>query len=472
MYHGSAPLLYIMSRPNVTVSPPDTGTRRGDRGTTGDRRTDDRVGGVNAYGSRLRIRTPSPALRRVRLNAAPLSDDMIRRRLAWVWGLLFLNVLPYSAESRLIPMPTPMGKVITQGALVIALFLALSINPKALVRPNLFLLLVTILSITSLMLSVHGYFGLGSTVRAFRFMGMVAVLWLLTPWWGRRDFLLLRYHRRALFVVLVIVVLGIAIAPGAAFSQGGGGRLGGVVWPVPPTQVAEYAAVLGGTTIVLWFSGLVRNRGAAAVSLGCIVVLLLTHTRTALIGFLLGVLVSGLSLFLTRARVRKAIGITLIVAFLLALSFAPFLSSWFLRGQTSHAFSNFSGRSEVWTALQAAPRSEVNTIFGYGLSNDSFNGLPIDSTWYSTYLDQGLVGDVIDGAVLLLIALIALFSARGPRRALALFIVTYCFIASFTETGLGQASPYLLDLAVAMSVLMVPALDGPVVAPPIELPAV
>ena len=422
-------------------------------------------------GLKQRIRTPSPALRRFRMSGAPLSDAMIRRRIGWIWGLLFLNVLPYSTP-RLIPMPTSIGKLITQGALVIALILALSINPRGLVRPNLFLLLLTILCITSLMLSVHGYFGLGSSIRASRLLGMVAILWLLTPWWGRRDLLLLRYHRRALFVVLVIVVLGIAIAPGAAFSQGGGGRLGGIIWPVPPTQVAEYAAVLGGTTIVLWFSGLVRTRGAVVVSVACIVILLLTHTRTALIGFLLGVLVAGLSLFLTRARVRKAIAITLIVGSLLALSFAPVLSSWFLRGQSSQDLSSFTGRAQVWSELVAAPRNEVNTIFGYGLSNDSFNGLPIDSSWYSTYLDQGLVGDVIDGALLLLLAIIALTSSRGSRRAIALFLVTYCFIASFTETGLGQASPYLLDLAVAMAVLMTPAVGGPVDGSPIELPPV
>ena len=63
--------------------------------------------------------------------------------------------------------------------------------------------------------------------------------------------------------------------------------------------------------------------------------------------------------------------------------------------------------------------------------------------------------------VLLLLLLIAAFSPRGPRRATALFLVVYCLIASFTETGLGEASPYLLDLAVAMSLLMMPATASP-----------
>jgi hypothetical protein len=46
---------------------------------------------------------------------------------------------------------------------------------------------------------------------------------------------------------------------------------------------------------------------------------------------------------------------------------------------------------------------------------------------------------------------------RGPARAIALFLLVYCLIASFTETGLGAASTYLLDLTIAASVLVGPA---------------
>jgi len=42
------------------------------------------------------------------------------------------------------------------------------------------------------------------------------------------------------------------------------------------------------------------------------------------------------------------------------------------------------------------------------------------------------------------------------QRALALFLVTYCLVASFTEVGFTDASTYLLDMTVAAS-LLVPA---------------
>jgi O-Antigen ligase len=416
---------------------------------------------------RLRSRTPSPALVRARAEALPQSVAAVRRRIGWIWGLLFLNVLPYASKSSLVPVPTSIGKVLVQGALPLALVLALSINRKALVRPNLFLMLMTILCATTTMMSIRGYFSWGSDFRAARLIVMVVVLWLLTPWWGSRDLLLLRCHHRALCVVLAIVAVGAVLTPGAAFSQAGGGRLGGSVWPIPPTQVAHYAAVLAGITIVLWFAGVVAPRTAAVVAGLAVVMLFLTHTRTALVGFLVALLVAGLSLFFSRQRVRKAFAVTVVIAALMALSFAPFLSSWFDRGQSGGQITALTGRTATWSAELAAPRTEVNRFFGYGMSNDSFNGLSIDSSWLSTYLDQGLVGDVIDGSVLLLLLLVACFSPRGPRRAVALFLVVYCLIASFTESGLGEASPYLLDLTVAMSILMTPA----TLAPEAESPA-
>ena len=381
----------------------------------------------------------------------------MRRRLGWIWGLLVLNVMPYSARSTLVPIPTSAGKALTQGALVVALVLAVSINRRGLLRPNLFLFLMTLLCVTTTMVSLRGYFSfIGSDYRCVRLLLMVAILWLLTPWWGRRDLLLLQFHRRMMLVVLLTVIAGIALSPAAAFAQAGGGRLGGTIWPIPPTQVAHYAAVLVGTTIVGWFSGLLRGKRAVAiVSLG-VVTLLLTHTRTALIAMLFGVLLAALSLFFSRKRVRKAAGITVAIVVVAGLTLSPFLKTWFNRGETGQ-LDQLSGRAATWSALLAQPRTGFNTAFGYGISNDSFDGLPIDSSWLSTYLDQGLVGDILDGAMLLVLVTTACMSPRGPRRALALFLAGYCIVASYTETGLGEASPYLLDLTVAMALLATPA---------------
>jgi hypothetical protein len=389
-----------------------------------------------------------------RFHAAAQIDAMTRRRLGWIWGLLFVDVLTYTPAATLVHIPSVLGKLITQGALVVALGIALTINRRLVVRPNGFLLLLTVFCGLSLIMSAHGYFGFGSIVRAVRLTGFVLTLWLLTPWWGRDDLFFPRMHRRALSVIMASVVVGLILAPGKAFAQAGGGRLGGALWGITPTQVAHYSAVFVGLSIVMWFTGLLSPRQTLLVGVLGSSMLLLTHTRTAVIGLMVGVLVAGLSLFFSRKRVRRAFLYTLLVAGLIALSFAPFISKWFTRGENGQQLNNLSGRGAVWSALVHEPRSEVNTLFGFGMSNDSYGGLPIDSSWLSVYQAQGLVGDAIIAVAVVLLLLIALLAPRGPGRAMALFLIVYCAIASYTETGLGNASPYLLDLSVAMSVLM------------------
>ncbi len=66
----------------------------------------------------------------------------------------------------------------------------------------------------------------------------------------------------------------------------------------------------------------------------------------------------------------------------------------------------------------------------------------------------------IDVALLLTVILLAITHQRGVRRAIALFLVAYCIVASITETGLGDASPYLLELVVAASLLAAPAREA------------
>jgi hypothetical protein len=95
----------------------------------------------------------------------------------------------------------------------------------------------------------------------------------------------------------------------------------------------------------------------------------------------------------------------------------------------------------------------MESLFGSGLSNKSFDGLAIDSNWVASYLDQGWFGVVLQAAMLLLLLAMVATHVRGPRRAVALFLIVYGLISSVTETGIGDASPYILDLVVAAALL-------------------
>src|SRR5262245_32921402 len=202
------------------------------------------------------------------------------------WAALYVNVLTFMGTGLLILIPQSLGQALAQGMLLVALVLALLANPGMVVRPNLFLTLLSAMAVLALMVSLHNEFFVGSTYRAGRLVLFVVVLWLLTPWWGRQDLPLLRAHMVCQRVIVASVWIGALLAPGPAFS--GSGRLTGVLWPIPPPQVAHYAAVLFGCTVILWFCGVIAGRGMAITLVAAGAALVATHTRTALVGAIVG----------------------------------------------------------------------------------------------------------------------------------------------------------------------------------------
>ncbi|MEX0429544.1 hypothetical protein AB3X52_18150 [Nocardioides sp. DS6] len=367
------------------------------------------------------------------------------------WGMLVLNVLPFLGATTVLPIPRTAAQVVNQGALLAALGFALLANHRGLLRSSFFLVLVSLLPIAGLAAGFHATYVTGAVFRAARFATFVAVLWLLSPWFGRRDLTILRSHLAVLRILVGSVVLGLAVAPGTARSFDG--RLAGVIWPIPATQVGHYAAVLLGVTVIGWACRLVPTRGALLTVLVAAPVLLLSHTRTALLALLVALLVAGATLFLSQARVRRVSATGALVGLLAATVFASQVTHWLLRGQTTQNVGQLTGRTKVWDMVFAQQRSLGHDLFGSGMSNMSFNGLPIDSNWVATYLDGGWFGLMVEAAFLLVLLLMVAVRVRGPQRAIGAFLVVYVLISSITETGLSAPSSYLLDLVVAAALL-------------------
>src|SRR5690242_16350650 len=76
-------------------------------------------------------------------HATPRQARTIRRRVAFAWGLLVLNSLTFYGT--VLPLPRGIGQIMTQAALPAALVLLLTVNRRIVVRPNVFLCLVTVL---------------------------------------------------------------------------------------------------------------------------------------------------------------------------------------------------------------------------------------------------------------------------------------------------------------------------------------
>jgi hypothetical protein len=401
---------------------------------------------VVAFRTRRRAFTLSPAEARER---------SIRRRVGLAWGLLVLNALTYYGS--VIHIPHAVGKVVTQGALPVALLVALTVNRRVIVRPNVFLCLVSLLVLEAVVTTLQPQH-LGTVYRFFRLVEFVAVLWLLTPWWGRRDLLLVRAYLVSLSVALGTVILGLLVVPGHALS---GGRLSGVLYDIPATEVAHYAAVTAGLMIVLWLGGMLSGRVALLVGLVGVAIIILSHTRTALVAMLAGLLVAGLSLIVTRARARRFFAVAGVVVSIGVITAAGVATAWLARGQSDSQLASLTGRTYFWNLVLNLPRTRFQEIFGFGLSNGSINGLPIDSNWLVAYLEQGLIGVIVCAAMVLFLLVAAFFQPPGARRALALFLITYGLVASFTQVGSAEATTYLLELALAASLMVPPITVSP-----------
>lgn len=370
------------------------------------------------------------------------------------WGLLIINTLGYAKVDLIIPMPRSVIQVVTMGALAAAFVLALVLNPRVYLRPNAYLVILSLLALLAVASSLRFESGLGSMIRCARLVLFVATLWLLSGWW-RGDLRFLNFHIRTLSVILLSVLVGLVISPGGAFS-GPDGRLVGALWPITSTQVGQYCAVAIGLVVLLWISRRLDGRSTVIVTVPAAVLLLLSHTRTAAVGLVVALLVALLSLVVTERRARRALGFVLGCGAVGWLLLSGLVQDWLLRGQGQSELMSLTGRATVWDLVLDKDRTFTESIMGVGLTDKSFQGLPIDSTWLSLYNELGWVGI---GLVVLYIAWLVVACALrppSPERACAIFLIGYCLFASYTEVGLGDASPYLLHLAVATSLLVRP----------------
>ncbi|MER6910491.1 O-antigen ligase domain-containing protein [Streptomyces sp. NPDC000594] len=397
-------------------------------------------------------------------NTAGPQPVTVPKAVGVVWGLLILNTLGSAGAETIIPLPRSLIQMVTMGALVAAFALALALNPRLRIRPSSYVLLLTLLLVPSVISSLRLESGFGALFRCFRLSLFVGTLWLLSRWWdGRPTFV--RHHIRMYFAVLGSVAAGAVVSPGAALPDLYGGRLVGALWPLTPPQIGQYAAVIIGLTVLLALGRRTTGAGAAVIIVPSFVLLALTHTRTATIGLLGGLVLAIGSLILTSSAARRFFAWTVVCATVAAVAFSSAVQTWFLRGQSQENFSNFTGRAKVWDALLAARRTTSEHLFGAGLGDKSYGGLPIDNSWLAVYHEQGLTGAVIVAAIIIVLGGVALLRPPSLSRACAIFLISYCAIASYTEAGLGDASPYLLHLAVAASLLAAPATAAPP-APP------
>ena len=93
---------------------------------------------------------------RVLVGQGPLRTDSskIPRLVLLAWLALFVNVLAPGGNPTVIPIPRPLLQAVAQGSLALALTFALLANRRIVIRPNLFMTLLTVLAVSSLVVSL------------------------------------------------------------------------------------------------------------------------------------------------------------------------------------------------------------------------------------------------------------------------------------------------------------------------------
>src|SRR5258708_30706273 len=112
---------------------------------------------------------------------------------------------------------------------------------------------------------------------------------------------------------------------------------------MPPTQIAQYAAVAAGIAVVLWLARLMSGRLTLIVAAAAVVILLLAHTRTALVGLVAGILVAGLSLFNMNARVPKFFAVGAAAASIVVVTVACGVTALLARGANAQRVTSLTG---------------------------------------------------------------------------------------------------------------------------------
>jgi hypothetical protein len=355
-----------------------------------------------------------------------------------------------------VPVPTRAEQLGTALALGGAGYLAYRFNPRFRLAGSWPVALYALVPAVALCAPLAGVGGAGTLFRAGRFFAALLVLALIAPAWRRDPWLLASAHAFALRVMVGSALFWFAVGKGTNLE----GRLISQVPALPAPQVGQFAAVLIGISVIQVVSRAPRAPRVGLWIALATAALVLSKTRTPLIA---GAIALGIALLLLCAhhtRARRVLALLVVAGPLLYLALSPFVLSFLRRGQSDALLSSFTGRTNAWARVREFPRTGFEELFGVGYGDKSIDGVPIDNGYLATYHEIGKVGLVAVLVVLAVLAVRTLAHTAPANRALAVFLIAFVAIASYTETGVGDMSAYVMHLVLAGAMLAPCTLGG------------
>lgn len=250
--------------------------------------------------------------------------------------------------------------------------------------------------------------------------------------------------------VLAIAAIWVAVT-GTMSSEVFPARLVGNFPPVFPNEIAFLAAVP-----IIYFVWRTVNvdmsfvRLLALIPLG--VIIALSQSRTT--GAIVAVVVLSLIIRGTRhARLRLSMTTAAVIYLVFSFTFTDAIRHFSTRSGTS-PIESAGSRVIAWNAVLGMDRTPMQTLFGEGLSGkfvpvtgQFWSTQLMDSSWFSAFLQAGLIGVVLAIALVIYAATQALRNAR-PAKDLWLALLVFVVVRSIFESG-------LLDTSMSFVVFMV-----------------
>ena len=410
----------------------------------------------------VRARPDRPLLLERVDTGRPPAPPAMRRHATWAWIFMLCSVVPWSFEQP--GRITLIGKRPEQALVVVFLGLAVyqaqKVNLRFRVAHAWPVALYSLMAVIGLLPPLGGRAGLGSMFRAVRFVLTLLLLLQLVPVFARDRYIPLRGHLAMMKLITVSTL--VAMALGKGFDNEG--RLITQLPALTAPGLAQWTALFSFLLVFGMLRRAIPVRSGLMWLAGSTVCLLLSHSRTPLVAGGAGFVAGLLAMFVSSQRARRLVSWTLFTVPVAALMFGPAVQAWFLRGQDQSQLNTLTGRTKAWAKVYAFPRDVYSRLFGVGLTDKSIEGLPIDSGYLSVYHEQGRIGVAV--ITIIFVVFLARILTRRPSmaRAVALFLVVYVLIASYTETGIGDMSSYVLHLMLAMVLVVLPVV-APVIAP-------
>jgi|GEM_PF-1230187 long-chain acyl-CoA synthetase len=253
--------------------------------------------------------------------------------------------------------------------------------------------------------------------------------------------------------VLAALAIWVAVT-GTLSSELFPGRLEGTFPPIHPNDIAFEAAVP--LVYFVWRTVNVDTsfvRLLTLIPLGVIIFLTQSRTTEAITAMVvLSLIIRG-----TRhERFRLSVTAGAVVCVVFAVNFTNAIQHFGSRGGTSE-IGSFGDRIIAWNTVLNMTRPPMQTLFGQGLAKKFvpiaghyWHKQLLDSSWFSAFIQAGVIGLVIVAALVIYAATQALRNAR-PASDLWLALVVFVGVRSIFESGLlDTATSFIVFMAVSM----------------------